>query len=104
MNDRGRPLPLRCLGSREHDGTGCIRGALAHCGRQHPSGVALADARRGEVLAQHEAAVVQDRAPVEQVEQRLSASYCLPLPDEVVDKTRSKYVEAYERLTGETFR
>ena len=27
-----------------------------------------------------------------------------PLPDEVVDKTRSKYVEAYERLTGETFR
>lgn len=27
-----------------------------------------------------------------------------PLPDEVVDKTRAKYVEAYERLTGETFR
>ena len=27
-----------------------------------------------------------------------------PLPDEVVDKTRSKYVEAFERLTGETFR
>jgi phosphoribosylaminoimidazole-succinocarboxamide synthase len=27
-----------------------------------------------------------------------------PLPDEVVEKTRAKYVEAYERLTGETFR
>jgi phosphoribosylaminoimidazole-succinocarboxamide synthase len=26
------------------------------------------------------------------------------LPDEVVEKTRAKYVEAYERLTGETFR
>ena len=26
-----------------------------------------------------------------------------PLPDEVVDKTRAKYVEAYERLTGERF-
>jgi phosphoribosylaminoimidazole-succinocarboxamide synthase len=26
-----------------------------------------------------------------------------PLPDEVVEKTRAKYVEAYERLTGETF-
>ena len=27
-----------------------------------------------------------------------------PLPDEVVERTRAKYVEAYERLTGETFR
>ena len=27
-----------------------------------------------------------------------------PLPDEVVEKTRAKYIEAYERLTGETFR
>jgi phosphoribosylaminoimidazole-succinocarboxamide synthase len=26
-----------------------------------------------------------------------------PLPDEVVAQTRAKYVEAYERLTGETF-
>jgi phosphoribosylaminoimidazole-succinocarboxamide synthase len=26
-----------------------------------------------------------------------------PLPDEVVEGTRAKYVEAYERLTGETF-
>jgi phosphoribosylaminoimidazole-succinocarboxamide synthase len=26
-----------------------------------------------------------------------------PLPDEVVEKTRAKYVEAYERLTGKTF-
>ena len=26
-----------------------------------------------------------------------------PLPDEVVDKTRAKYVEAYERLTGQAF-
>jgi phosphoribosylaminoimidazole-succinocarboxamide synthase len=26
-----------------------------------------------------------------------------PLPDEVVDRTRAKYVEAYERLTGETW-
>ena len=26
-----------------------------------------------------------------------------PLPDEVVDKTRAKYVEAYERLTGREF-
>ena len=26
-----------------------------------------------------------------------------PLPDEVVGQTRAKYVEAYERLTGETF-
>ena len=26
-----------------------------------------------------------------------------PLPDEIVGKTRAKYVEAYERLTGETF-
>ena len=26
-----------------------------------------------------------------------------PLPEEVVDRTRSKYVEAYELLTGETF-
>ena len=26
-----------------------------------------------------------------------------PLPDEIVDLTRAKYVEAYERLTGETF-
>ncbi|MSW43863.1 MAG: phosphoribosylaminoimidazolesuccinocarboxamide synthase [Actinobacteria bacterium] len=26
------------------------------------------------------------------------------LPDEVVEKTRAKYIEAYERLTGETFR
>jgi len=27
-----------------------------------------------------------------------------PLPDEVVERTRAKYVEAYERITGETFR
>ncbi|MBS2965125.1 phosphoribosylaminoimidazolesuccinocarboxamide synthase [Actinocrinis puniceicyclus] len=26
-----------------------------------------------------------------------------PLPDEVVERTRSRYVEAYERLTGQTF-
>jgi phosphoribosylaminoimidazole-succinocarboxamide synthase len=26
-----------------------------------------------------------------------------PLPDDVVDRTRSRYVEAYERLTGRTF-
>ncbi|HET7173689.1 MAG TPA: phosphoribosylaminoimidazolesuccinocarboxamide synthase [Nocardioidaceae bacterium] len=26
-----------------------------------------------------------------------------PLPDEVVDRTRQRYVEAYERLTGSTF-
>ena len=26
-----------------------------------------------------------------------------PLPDEIVERTRAKYVEAYERLTGETF-
>jgi phosphoribosylaminoimidazole-succinocarboxamide synthase len=26
-----------------------------------------------------------------------------PLPDEVVERTRTKYVEAYERLTGRTF-
>ena len=26
-----------------------------------------------------------------------------PLPDDVVEQTRAKYVEAYERLTGETF-
>ena len=26
-----------------------------------------------------------------------------PLPDEIVEKTRAKYVEVYERLTGETF-
>jgi len=26
-----------------------------------------------------------------------------PLPDEVLERTRAKYVEAYERLTGETF-
>ena len=26
-----------------------------------------------------------------------------PVPDEIVEKTRAKYVEAYERLTGETF-
>ena len=26
-----------------------------------------------------------------------------PLPDEVVDRTRSKYVEAYEQLTGKRF-
>ncbi|HAN72489.1 MAG TPA: phosphoribosylaminoimidazolesuccinocarboxamide synthase, partial [Actinobacteria bacterium] len=25
------------------------------------------------------------------------------LPDEIVERTRAKYVEAYERLTGETF-
>jgi phosphoribosylaminoimidazole-succinocarboxamide synthase len=27
-----------------------------------------------------------------------------PLPDEVVERTRAKYAEAYERLTGEAFR
>ena len=27
-----------------------------------------------------------------------------PLPDEVVDLTRAKYIEVYERLTGEAFR
>ena len=26
-----------------------------------------------------------------------------PLPDEVVERTRAKYIEAYERLTGKTF-
>jgi len=26
-----------------------------------------------------------------------------PLPDEIVERTRAKYVEAYERLTGESF-
>ena len=26
-----------------------------------------------------------------------------PLPDHVVEQTRAKYVEAYERLTGEAF-
>ena len=37
------------------------------------------------MLPQDEAAVVQDRAPVEQVEQRLRAGNCLPLPHEVVE-------------------
>ena len=27
-----------------------------------------------------------------------------PLPDEVIERTRARYVEAYERLTGEAFR
>ena len=27
----------------------------------------------------------------------------LPLPEAVVEATRAKYVEAYERLTGRTF-
>ena len=27
-----------------------------------------------------------------------------PLPDEVVEQTRAKYIEAYERVTGEAFR
>ncbi|MBE3008478.1 phosphoribosylaminoimidazolesuccinocarboxamide synthase [Microbispora sp. NEAU-D428] len=27
-----------------------------------------------------------------------------PLPDEIVERTRSRYIEAYERLTGERFR
>src|SRR5690606_37270091 len=27
-----------------------------------------------------------------------------PLPDHVVERTRAKYIEAYERLTGQTFR
>lgn len=27
-----------------------------------------------------------------------------PLPDEIVERTRGRYVEAYERLTGERFR
>ncbi|MGL5930643.1 MAG: phosphoribosylaminoimidazolesuccinocarboxamide synthase, partial [Dermatophilaceae bacterium] len=26
-----------------------------------------------------------------------------PLPDDVVEQTRSRYVEVYERLTGERF-
>jgi len=26
-----------------------------------------------------------------------------PLPDDVVEKTRAKYIEAYERLTGKRF-
>jgi phosphoribosylaminoimidazole-succinocarboxamide synthase len=26
-----------------------------------------------------------------------------PLPDEIVAKTRAKYIEAYERLTGQPF-
>jgi phosphoribosylaminoimidazole-succinocarboxamide synthase len=26
-----------------------------------------------------------------------------PLPDDVLERTRAKYVDAYERLTGETF-
>src|SRR5690606_346165 len=26
------------------------------------------------------------------------------LPDEVVEKTRAKYIEAYEKITGEAFR
>ena len=26
-----------------------------------------------------------------------------PLPDEIVERTRAKYVEAYERLTGQMF-
>ena len=26
-----------------------------------------------------------------------------PLPDEVVEQTRAKYIEAYERLTGRTW-
>ena len=37
------------------------------------------------MLPQDEAAVVQDRAPVEQVEQGLRAGNCLSLPDEVVE-------------------
>jgi phosphoribosylaminoimidazole-succinocarboxamide synthase len=32
-----------------------------------------------------------------------SASPPPPLPDEVVERTRQKYVEAYERLTGRDF-
>ena len=26
-----------------------------------------------------------------------------PLPDHIVELTRAKYIEAYERLTGKTF-
>ena len=26
-----------------------------------------------------------------------------PLPDEVVERTRARYIEAYERLTGQAF-
>ena len=28
---------------------------------------------------------------------------CAPLPDEIVAATRARYVEAYERLTGQPF-
>jgi phosphoribosylaminoimidazole-succinocarboxamide synthase len=34
---------------------------------------------------------------------RASAEPPPPLPDEVVERTRSRYVEAYERLTGQRF-
>jgi phosphoribosylaminoimidazole-succinocarboxamide synthase len=34
---------------------------------------------------------------------RTSGEVPPPLPDEVVERTRSRYVEAYERLTGRTF-
>jgi phosphoribosylaminoimidazole-succinocarboxamide synthase len=34
---------------------------------------------------------------------RASGEQPPPLPDEVVERTRAKYVEAYERLTGRTF-
>ena len=43
--------------------------------------------------------------PVARAEESRTASGEAPpaLPEDVVAQTRAKYVEAYERLTGETF-
>ena len=57
----------------------------------------------GRVQSSFDKQVVRNWLTTESGWDRTSGQAPPPLPDEVVERTRSRYVEAYERLTGERF-
>jgi phosphoribosylaminoimidazole-succinocarboxamide synthase len=57
----------------------------------------------GRAQASYDKQIVRDWLTGESGWDRTSGEAPPPLPDAVVERTRARYVEAYELLTGETF-
>ena len=62
-----------------------------------------ADWQPGRAQASYDKQIVRDWLTGESGWDRTSGEAPPPLPDAVVERTRARYVEAYELLTGETF-
>lgn len=61
------------------------------------------DWQPGRAQASYDKQIVRDWLTEESGWDRTSGEAPPPLPDEVVERTRTRYVEAYELLTGESF-